>query len=332
MGDEMGLGKTMQVITLLLSEKMGKRSPSLIIAPATLIENWRRELSAFGPGLTVLVHVGQGRAGIHSELSGFDIVITSYDTAVRDETILSSILWDILVIDEAQNIKTPRAQRTLSIKSLPRRVSVAVTGTPVENSLTDLWSLSDFVLPGLLGDVNSFKSVFSDSLSDASALSGIVAPLLLRRRIREVARDLPPKIDIPQVVVMTESMAEGYERIRSDVLQEYGSSATLVSLQKLRMFCAHPILADFPCHDPAADMPKYIRLLEILEEIFAVGEKCLVFTGYTGMIDLLVRDLKVRFEDSFVDFVDGRVPVAERLPVVDRFSSFNGSGALILNP
>jgi len=134
LGDEMGLGKTMQVIALVLDETSQKRSPSLVIAPATLLENWRRELTTFAPVLSVLLHAGAGRFGAAAKLAAFDVVITSYETALRDEPMLSSIPWNVLAVDEAQNIKNPDAQRTLSVKRLPRRVSLAVTGTPRRKS------------------------------------------------------------------------------------------------------------------------------------------------------------------------------------------------------
>lgn len=331
LGDEMGLGKTIQIIALMLAEKSEGRSPSLVVAPATLLENWRRELTSFSPSLTVKVHAGPSRAGIIARLVGFDVVVTSYDIAVRDEPLLSSISWNLLVLDEAQSIKNPTAQRTLSVKSIPRRVSLAVTGTPVENRLVDLWSLSDFVLPGLLGDRNVFEQQFTDTNSDAADLAPIVAPILLRRRVRDVAKDLPERIDVAQPISMSYRMAQHYEQARLAVISEYGKSASLVELQRLRMFCAHPSLVGISPVDVLEDMPKYQRLLELLEEIFSHKEKCLIFTSYTAMIDIFLKDLPQRFTGQFFSFIDGRVPVEDRQPIVDNFFAASG-GALILNP
>jgi hypothetical protein len=151
LGDEMGLGKTVQVIALLLREKGLRQMPSLVIAPATLLENWRREIARFAPSLSINIHRGQSRSGFPKILRAFDVVVTSYDTAMRDVSILEMIKWNVIVLDEAQAIKTPDAQRTVTIKTLPRRISVAVSGTPVENRLRDLWSLIDFAVPGFLG-------------------------------------------------------------------------------------------------------------------------------------------------------------------------------------
>jgi SNF2 family DNA or RNA helicase len=331
LGDEMGLGKTIQVITLILAEKAAGRGPSLVVVPATLLENWRRELSLFSPSLTVKVHAGADRAGIASRLSGFDVIVTSYDTAVRDEPLLSSMPWNLLALDEAQNIKNPDAQRTLAVKGIPRRVSLAVTGTPVENRLVDLWSLSDFALPGLLGDRQAFERHFADTDDNAADLAPIVAPILLRRRVRDVAKDLPDRIDVAQPISMSRRMAEHYEQTRLAAIAEYGKSASLVALLRLRMFCTHPGLVGPDQTDPAEEMPKYQRLLELLEEIFSRGEKCLIFTSYTGMTDIFLKDLPKRFPGQFFNFIDGRVPVPDRQTVVDNFSDAPG-GALFLNP
>jgi len=331
LGDEMGLGKTVQVIALMLAEKAAGRSPTLVVMPATLLENWRRELVLFAPTLTVKVHAGSDRAGIALRLSGIDVILTSYDTAVRDEPLLSSMPWNLLVLDEAQNIKNPDAQRSLAVKAIPRRISLAVTGTPVENRLVDLWSLSDFALPGLLGDRQKFERVFADTDSDAADLAPIVAPILLRRRVRDVAKDLPERIDIAQPISMSLLMAEHYEQTRKAAIAEYGRSGSLVALQRLRMFCTHPRLIEIGHADPAEEMPKYQRLLEILEEIFSRDEKALIFTSYTGMTDIFLIDLPKRFPSQFFSFIDGRVPISDRQQAVDVFSAAS-SGALFLNP
>jgi SNF2 family DNA or RNA helicase len=328
----MGLGKTIQVIALMLAEHSAGRSPALVIAPATLLENWRRELAQFAPSLSIVVHAGPGRAGIVSKLAEFDVVVTSYDIAVRDEPMLSAIRWNILALDEAQNIKNPDAQRTMAVKHFPRRVSLAVTGTPVENTLTDLWSLSDFALPGLLGKRTDFESHFDNTDLDASQLAPLVAPILLRRRVKEVAKDLPERIDIPQPIAMSRRMAEMYEEVRLAAIAEYGKAAALVTLQRLRMFCCHPGLAGYDLPDPEDQMPKYQRLTELLEEIFSREEKCLVFTSYTGMTDIFLLDLPVRFKDQYFNFIDGRVPVPGRQTIVDEFTVSPRGGALFLNP
>lgn len=332
LADEMGLGKTLQVIALLSIEKAAARGPNLIVCPATLLENWRREIAAFAPHLSTLVHSGSTRTGNPVIFSSYDVVVVSYETAVRDEPLLSSAMWNVLALDEAQNIKNPDAQRTAAVKGLPRRVSLAVTGTPVENKLTDLWSIADFALPGLLGSRKDFETAYDDSHEDASRLAPVVAPILLRRRVADVAGDLPPRIDIPQVLSMTRQMASLYEDIRKEIADTYGTSATLVALGKLRQFCAHPRLLGISWEDPAKGMPKYQRLVEILEEIFARGQKALVFSSFTGMADILLEDIPKRFPSAWAGVIDGRVPVEDRQALVDRFSEYDGFGFLALNP
>lgn len=332
LADEMGLGKTLQVIALLSIEKAAARGPNLIVCPATLLENWRREIAAFAPHLLTLVHSGFTRTGNPVVFASYDVVVVSYETAVRDEPLLSSAVWNVLALDEAQNIKNPDAQRTAAVKGLPRRVSLAVTGTPVENKLTDLWSIADFALPGLLGSRKDFETAYDDSHEDASRLAPVVAPILLRRRVADVARDLPPRIDIPQVLSMTRQMASLYEDIRKEIADTYGTSATLVALGKLRQFCAHPRLLGISWEDPAKGMPKYQRLVEILEEIFAHGQKALVFSSFTGMADILLEDIPKRFPSAWAGVIDGRVPVEDRQALVDRFSEHDGFGFLALNP
>jgi SNF2 family DNA or RNA helicase len=332
LADEMGLGKTLQVIALLLSEKNRGCTPSLVVAPATIVENWRREIAQFAPSLSVHVHAGQGRPGIAERLIPFDVVVTSFDTAIRDEPLLGSVEWNLLVLDEAQAIKNPDAQRTKAVKRLPRRVSLAVTGTPVENRLDDLWSLADFALPGLLGSVSEFRASFTDDLNDASRLSPIVAPILLRRKVKDVAKDLPDKIEVPQAITMSPELATAYESLRLSTLAEYGPAAGMVATGLLRMFCAHPSLVSKAVVDPLLDVHKYIRLLELVTEIFDSNQKVLVFTTYRGMVDLFMRDIPPRWPAGFFRFIDGRVPVTERQPTVDQFYEFSGYGALFLNP
>jgi SNF2 family DNA or RNA helicase len=332
LADEMGLGKTLQVIAVLQAEKNASRVPSLVIAPATLLENWRREIDSFAPGLQAIVHSGVWRTGDPTTFVNADVVVTSYDLAVRDEVLLDAIPWNILVLDEAQNIKNPDTQRALAVKRINRQVSIAVTGTPVENRLTDLWSLSDFALPGLLGSQAGFENNFDDTLADAGALAELVQPIILRRNVTDVARDLPPRIDILQPIIMSARLSALYETTRKEILARYGASGALVATTQLRLLCAHPSLVT-PWDGPLADeMPKYERLLEILEEIFEKGEKVLIFTSFQGMADLLTHDLSTRWPTGLFVRLDGRVQVAKRQPFVDEFSTFAGFGGMILNP
>ena len=332
LGDEMGLGKTAQVIALLQLEKNAGRGPSLVVAPATLLENWRREIGLFAPQVSVLVHSGSDRAGIASKLRLSDVVLVSYETAVRDEALLSAVSWNVVSLDEAQNIKNPEAQRTATVKRIPRRVSVAITGTPLENRLDDVWSIVDFALPGLLGELPAFRAEFTEGVSAATRLAPIVAPVLLRRLVADVAQDLPERIEVPQALLMSRTLADAYEALRTSTLAEYGAAGGLVATTRLRMLCAHPTLVGPWDSDPAFEMPKYARTLEILEEVFSNGEKALVFSTYQDIADLFMSDMPARFPAGFFRHIDGRVDVADRQAIVDAFFNFEGSGALFLNP
>ncbi len=329
--DEMGLGKTVQVICLLLDAKKDERVPCLVITPATLLENWRREIRRFAPVLDVRLHRGAHRTGFPDDLRASDVVLCSYETAVADISLLNNLTWDILVIDEAQAIKNPMAKRTRRLKTIPRACAVAMTGTPVENHLTDLWSITDFIVPSLLGSQAEFERRHPDTLDGATALEPILTPVILRRRVADVAKDLPERIDIPQPIELDDESATVYETLRQTTAAN--GHATLATLVKLRMFCTHPWLADQFTHLPsAADCSvKLQRLLEIMEEIVGAGGKTLVFTSYQGSVDLLAHEIAAQF-GIVATSIDGRTPVDDRQPAVDRFSALSGPAALVLNP
>jgi len=332
LADEMGLGKTVQIIALLTIYMVKWNLPSLIIAPATLLENWRREFYKFSGKMSVLIHAGSQRTGFPSTLKGFDIVITSYDTAIRDQGMLGMLNWSFIVLDEAQAIKNPDTRRAIAVKSFNRKVSVSVSGTPVENRLLDLWSVMDFSCSGLLNTREYFESNYQDTQSSANLIERIVSPLMLRRRIVDVASDLPDKIIIPQAVNMSEEEVDRYEELRQSIADEYGKSATLVSLVKLRQFCTHPfILEEHAYTNPLLRSEKYVRLLEILEEIFSQKQKAIIFTSFIAMSDLMIKDIPLRF-DIPCSQIDGRTPVVKRQEIVDWFSIIFGSAVLILNP
>ncbi|MCF8537929.1 MAG: DEAD/DEAH box helicase [Candidatus Nanopelagicales bacterium] len=328
LGDEMGLGKTLQVIGLLEDQRVRGRGTSLILAPATVLENWRREVHRFAPALKVLPHSGPQRTGSRDTLELADVVITSYETALRDEAMLAQVKWNVLILDEAQAIKSPKAQRTLLVKRLPRRVSIAVTGTPVENRLEDLWSLTDFAVPGLLGSLTDFASRYAGTATDAENLAPVVAPILLRRRIADVAADLPELIETPQFLTSDPIFAEEYDLIRK-AAKKGGHSAQLGAIQRLRMLAAGSIAAD---DGSSLIQEKDIRLLELLGEIAESKQKALIFCSYTHAIDRLESVLSSCGFVSHVGKIDGRTPPAARQLIVDAFGTAAGTGVLLLNP
>jgi len=331
LGDEMGLGKTIQVIALLALEKDSSNRPSLIIAPATILENWRREIIKFTRNMKVLIHRGLGRTGFPSSLKQYDLVITSYDTVVNDFALFKMVDWNIVIVDEAQAIKNPETQRTETAQKLPRRVAIAMTGTPVENRLMDLWSIMSFAVPGYLGTRNEFEKKYTEDIDAAVSLEPVISPLILRRLVSEVAKDLPPRIDIPQLLELDDQSSQEYEFIRKEIIATEGTGIQLKLLQKLRMYCTHPLLLSPSDSDPANNSNKYQRLLEIIVELIAREEKVVIFTSFTKMIDIIVADLQDRLF-IHVDYIDGRVKVENRQPIIDAFEKIQGTAILVLNP
>ena len=332
LADEMGLGKTLQVICALRDPGGEPRSGgALVIAPGSLLENWMREIAKFCPDFRSLKHHGSERTGRPVDLHGFDVVVSSYDTAVRDLSLLKMVEWNVVVLDEAQNIRNPDALRTKSVKQIGRKAGLAVTGTPVENRLRDLWSIMDFALPGYLGDLKSFEGRYGEDTQAATKLEPLVTPLMLRRRVSEVAHDLPARIDIPEMLELNEDEACAYDEVREGVLAEYGMAATLVSLGKLRQFCAHPHILNAEWGFQSETFSKFERLKELLEEVFALGEKVLVFTSYTKMADLIANMISSQL-GTMSATLDGRMDIEHRQPLIDVFSGYGGSAALVLNP
>lgn len=330
LGDEMGLGKTLQVITLFL-EKRGNRL--LVIAPVSLLENWKQECKKFAPTLKTYIHHGSKRTGRYLDLVNYDVIIISYNTAVSDASLLKMINWDLVVIDEAQNIKNPHSNRARAVKAIPRKSSIAVSGTPFENHIVDIWSLVDFVLPGLLGDLSSFTKTFSDDQSGAEKIEPILSPIMLRRLVKDVANDLPEKVIIPQPLTMPESEAFQYEKIRESIVKNTDPSViTLAALQKLRMFCTFPSLYEaYDVKDPTDVSLKYQRFCEIIEEILSRKEKAIVFTSYKKMFEIFDKDIPKRFNVPIWN-INGETPVDDRQKIVDAFNEFPTSAVLALNP
>lgn len=333
LGDEMGLGKTLQIITLIVSRREQGQGVSLVVAPVSLMENWRREFVRFAPTMKILVHHGSQRTGNYKMFSHYDVVVSSYSNAVSDLAIFRMLDWDLVVLDEAQNIKNPEASRTKSVKRIPRAAGIAVTGTPFENHVTDVWSLTDFVFPDFLGTLTNFNQIITDDVNGAAAIEPMITPLLLRRRVAEVAKDLPEKIDIPVPLIMDDAEAHHYENVRQMLKMSSKSNAmNLAILQKLRMFCAHPYLIDgYTNADPQIVSTKYTRLCELLEEIVSTDEKVILFTSFNGMFEILRNDIPSRFGIRVFE-INGSTPVEKRQDIIDHFSNERKSSLLILNP
>lgn len=347
LADEMGLGKTLQIIAILLLNKPTPDNPALIVCPTTLIANWRREIHRFGPSLTLQLHRGNERTGFYKDLMQSDIVISTYDTLVNDITLFKSVEWSYVICDEAQAVKNPESMRRIALSSLPRRYTIPVTGTPVENSLMDLWSLTDLAIPGILGEREEFSLHYPDTEEGAQELSTISDTIILKRQIKDVAADLPDRTEIDLPVELDLEAIDEYERIRAETIAEYGAAGQLVAVGQLAIYCAHPwlrikqpISTDWEEHlelKPSQKFPlmtpKMKTCIQLLSEAIRNQKKVLIFVAYNHC-GTLIR--KAAFERnihvSYWDSINGSTPQQDRQSIVDTFTSVEGPAVLVLNP
>lgn len=348
LGDDMGLGKTAQIIALvawIIERKVIENI--LIVVPSTLLENWKREFVFFAPLLKPYLHHGAIRSGSIELLKNESIVITSYSMIINDQYLFNKIKWGVIILDEASLIKNPNSERKISLSNIEADIKIAMTGTPVENSLTDLWSISDFVLPGYLDTIESFTAKYIKrnieqtlSESDLISLRNDVSFIMLRRKKEDVLDSLPEKIDIHQALQMNKNEALLYNAERESILSKMGigNSANILTLiQNLRQYTTHPLLLETD-KLVTADMKtliktssKFSRTIEIIDEIRDRKEKVIIFTEYLQMIDAFKRVLQEHYSKKIFT-IDGRVEVSERQNNIDKFSSNDGFGIMILNP
>lgn len=344
LADEMGLGKTLQIIALLMMELPQTNAPALIICPTSLIANWVREFARFAAGITVTVHRGPNRAGVYRELQKTNVVITTYDTMVNDISLFSSFEWSWVICDEAQAIKNPDSNRRQAVMTIPRRRTIPMTGTPVENSLMDLWSLADFAIPGLLGSRRAFESEYPDNLESAQAIGRFTDPVILKRRVAEVAGDLPERIDIDVPLELDDQLADHYLWVRETTIAKYPVAGALVATLQLQLVCAHPWLRRADETDPYGEdagivrtnaysliTPKMERAVALLREAFFNKRKVIVFALFNRIGDLL-REAFSDFSDAYWGAINGSTPQDQRQAVIDDFSAHDGPGCLVLNP
>ena len=345
LADEMGLGKTIQIISLLLLEPPSESSPALIICPTTLIANWVRELSRFAPSLSVQVHRGAYRSRLHRYLQQTQVVISTYDTVVNDLVLFKAIDWSYVILDEAQALKNPDAIRRVAIAELPRQKTIPVTGTPVENHLLDLWSLADIAIPGLLGSRDWFESNFPDTEPAARSLAEMTNPVVLKRQVRDVAKDLPDRLDIEVPIELGRTLAREYDRVLDETLAKHPEAGPLVATGQLQLFCAHPWLQT---SDPSVSgwedritiarqsgipliTPKLERAIDLLSEAFSLHKKVLIFANFNAC-NILFAEAAEKLPKAFWGAINGSTPAEERQAIVDDFSNFNGPAVLVLNP
>ena len=341
----MGLGKTLQILTFL--EKLrasNKDARVLLIVPASLLGNWEKETQKFTPKITYTILHGKTKAQLEQELSADNcfVYITTYGMATRTE-MLTEKVWDCLILDEAQAIKNPATKQTRAIKKIRSRQRIAMTGTPIENDLTNLWSLFDFLNKGLLGTSSEFRD-FSKKLSDDKQgyqkLKGIVSPFILRRvkTDKNVIADLPEKLEQTEYISLSKKQSVLYrkqvselERILSDEqskMQRRG--AVLAAILKLKQICNHPDqFLGQTAFDPS-ESGKFAMLKEICETIYEKRERVLIFTQYREITEQLAQYLEKIFHRKGL-IIHGGVPAKKRSKLVDEFNGENYVPFMVLS-
>ena len=349
LADDMGLGKTVQAIATLVSERedRGDVGPTLVVCPMSVSQQWGREIARFAPGLRVHLHHGPGRlrgAAFAETAIAQDVVVTSYDVATRDADLLAGVAWDRLLLDEAQDVKNARTKRHRALRRLPRNRTLALTGTPIENRLGELWAIMELVNPGLLGSREAFERSFARPIEvrrDARALErlrGLVGPFVLRRAkdAPEVDLELPP-ITISKVPChLTVEQAGLYQavvdrwlpRIEEHERRFERRGAVLAMLGQLKQLCNHPELV-LPTGRPLEGRSgKLERLVELLENV-PEGDKALVFTQYPGF-GRLAPHLASRLERD-VGFFHGGLSARARDELLARFERTDGPSLLVVS-
>ncbi len=330
--DQMGLGKTLQLIALTTYIMNRKRSTSkiLIVVPNSLKENWIDEFQKF-TNLKPYKHYGDTRAFNSKELKEESIILTTYDTLIRDFLILNEIRWESIICDEAHSLKNPNTMRRSSIAGLNSKTKFLATGTPVENRLEDLWSLMDLIRPGILGDQKSFTTLFQNEPESARNLGVLTKPIILRRLTKNVLTELPDDIYIDQELSLDDELASAYEYVRLNGISESEHTPMIAKLQILRMFCCYPPIV-IPELSGAIDQ-KSERLLEILDEIYANEiDKVIIFTSFIKSSDYLHQLIQAAFPSRRIFQVDGRTTGSERSEIIKEFNTVEGFSVLIANP
>lgn len=341
LADDMGLGKTIQTISLLVREKelAGKLSaPALLIAPTSVVTNWKREISKFAPGLQTYVHRGADRLkgkSFHEAIEGRDVILTSYPVARLDAESFQSQKWLAVILDEAQNIKNPETKQTREIRKIDAEFRVALTGTPVENHLSELWSIMHFLNPGYLGTHKAFRKNFAlpiERYHDEMALAQLkqlTSPFILRRVKTDprVISDLPEKVETKVYCTLTEEQATLYEAVVQDVMkrieEEEGiqrRGLVLSMMMQLKQICNHPVQYLHQTGDTAISgrSGKLERLGELVEEMLAEGDRALIFTQFAEMGQILADYLPGAF-GAETQFLHGSTSAKARDQMVKRF-------------
>ncbi|HTQ43419.1 MAG TPA: SNF2-related protein [Polyangiaceae bacterium] len=351
LADDMGLGKTVQTLALLLAVKAedakaeGKRKPfkTLIVAPTSVVTNWLREMDRFAPSLRHALWHGAERKERQDELEDADVVVTSYALLRRDEEMLKEIPWRYVILDEAQQIKNPLSATARAAKRLPADRRLALSGTPIENRLSEIWSIFDFVSPGLLGPLDKFEERYSRPIdagdkTAATRLRATIHPFILRRTKAEVARDLPEKIETDQFCELTGEQSTLYaavlKEVRAQVMGEVERQGLarsqimiLAGLTRLRQAACDPRLLGLPREFGDEDSGKLVALRDLIQTSIAGGHKVLVFSQFVSMLTIVRRAMD---EDRVpYEYLDGSTK--DRAERVENFQSEDGPPVFLIS-
>jgi len=351
LADDMGLGKTIQIISLLLilKKKELNQNPSLLVLPASLLNNWKDEIDKFAPSLKCFfIH---GSMISKSELAktaengfseNYDLVITSYGTLMKQDWLLEAD-WNLAILDEAQAIKNPNSRQTKQVKHIKARSRIALTGTPIENRLSDLWSLFDFICPGLLGNTSKFKqfikSLESRNTQQYAPLRNLVSPYILRRlkTDKTIISDLPDKTEVQSYCQLTKIQAVIYQKTvkqLAKILKEAKGinrrGQILAFMLKLKQLCNHPSQMNGDGEYKPKDSGKFLRLAEICQEISDKQEKVLIFTQFKEIIEPLNQLLNELFKQTGL-VLHGGTSIKKRKEMVDLFQDETGPSYFILS-
>lgn len=313
LADDMGLGKTVQTLAHLLVERRAGRldRPCLVVAPTSVLTVWCDEAARFAPSLSLLLHYGPGRSKDIEQLAGHDVIVTSYALLHRDIELLASVPMHVAVLDEAHAIKNPATKVAAAARRLNARTRLCLTGTPLENNLTELWALMDFVMPGLLGTPRRFATAFARPIEqdgDAArqkALIDRIAPFVLRRTKQQVLPQLPPKTEQVRYAELSRAQRDLYEAVRLGALTDVRKAiankglarsqiGVFEALLKLREVCCDPRLVPYASARKVTDSAKLELAMGLVSELVAAGRRILIFSQFTRMLELLGQALDER--------------------------------------
>jgi superfamily II DNA or RNA helicase len=339
LADDMGLGKTLQTLTMLKQAKaLGGSLPSLVVCPTSVVFNWIEETQKFVPDFTVLNLTGPNRHGLYKTIKQYDLVITSYSILRRDITAIKHYPFRCVVLDEAQHIKNSESQTAQSARLLNTAHRFALSGTPIENRLSELWAQFDFLMPGFLQDGEDFRKRYIVPIEEQHnqdaerRLKQQISPFILRRMKRDVATELPPKIESVTYCELTDEQQALYKNILEDAQHQLASGSKqftlFTALTRLRQVCCHPaLITDTPPSVEASG--KLDALMDMLESVIAEGHRVLLFSQFVEMLKIVRTALNkahIKYE-----YLTGETPAEDRQAAVNRFNNTTDSPVFLIS-